>query len=129
MECVPVFHCQQAYGVVLHYDSVYYQKITYSGDTKPCPLFVEKSMGANLMIHEATFYDDFESIESMSHSTLTQAITAGYTSGAERLLLTHFSNFIYPIFYNIIILKQVRGIKKLICMLLWMVMILIFMTI
>lgn len=36
----------------------------------PCPAFVEKASNSTLMIHEATFSDDFEEAGCRNHSTL-----------------------------------------------------------
>ncbi|KRW99632.1 hypothetical protein PPERSA_03433 [Pseudocohnilembus persalinus] len=91
IQAVPVIHCQQAYGIVIQYNNNYINKISFSGDTMPCPAFVEKASNSTLMIHEATFSDDFEEAGCRNHSTLGQAVTVGYTSLTEKLLLTHFS--------------------------------------
>ena len=53
---VPVIHCPQAYGVIISYkDNI---KLSFSGDTRPCPLFAEKAINSDIMVHEGTFGND-----------------------------------------------------------------------
>lgn len=54
---VPVFHCPQAYGIVMSHSSGI--KISYSGDTRPWPAFTKAASNSTLLIHEATFSDAY----------------------------------------------------------------------
>ncbi len=47
---VPVQHCRDAFGVVLHLRCGI--KLVYSGDTRPCDALVLAGFGAALLIHE-----------------------------------------------------------------------------
>lgn len=96
----PVIHCPQAFGVVLKAadrvnssgKTIPGWKIVYSGDTRPCPELVKASHGATVLIHEATFEDGMiEEAVARNHSTTTEAIEAGDSAGAYRIILTHFS--------------------------------------
>jgi ribonuclease Z len=67
-------------------------KIVYSGDTRPCRGILTLAKGANLLIHECTFGDEFrERAETELHSTPGQAATLAKKAGVERLILTHIS--------------------------------------
>lgn len=52
---VPVDHCPQAFGICLQHTSGV--KISYSGDTRPWPPFIEAAKNSTLLIHEATFHN------------------------------------------------------------------------
>eukprot|EP00899_Mesostigma_viride_P020766 jgi/Mesvir1/28691/Mv11183-RA.1 len=67
-------------------------KIALSGDTRPCPKLVERSRGATVLIHEATFENDMpEEALAKKHSMTREAIESGVAAGAWRTILTHFS--------------------------------------
>ncbi|KRT80632.1 hypothetical protein AMK59_5821 [Oryctes borbonicus] len=87
---VLVRHCPNAFGVSFTHNDGY--KITYSGDTMPCPNLVKLGMNSDLLIHEATMEDELagEAVVKM-HSTTSQAITIGKEMNAKYILLTHFS--------------------------------------
>ncbi|KAL8118657.1 hypothetical protein AgCh_016251 [Apium graveolens] len=96
----PVIHCPQAFGIALRAadrlnddgKSVPGWKIVYSGDTRPCPELIKASLGATVLIHEATFEDGMvEEAIARNHSTTSEAIEAGNSAGAYRIILTHFS--------------------------------------
>lgn len=98
----PVVHCREgeAFGVILkareRLDNAGAMKpgwkIVYSGDTRPCMEVVRASHGATLLIHEATFDDSLaEEAVARKHSTTKEAIEVGESSGAYRVILTHFS--------------------------------------
>lgn len=55
---VPTIHCKQSYGIVITY--VNEIKISYSGDTRPSPWFIEASKNCDVMIHEATFPNNLQ---------------------------------------------------------------------
>ncbi|KAK9692788.1 Metallo-beta-lactamase superfamily [Popillia japonica] len=87
---VLVRHCPNAFGICFTHNDGY--KITYSGDTMPCPNLVKLGMNSDLLIHEATMEDELagEAVIKM-HSTTSQAVTAGKNMNAKFTLLTHFS--------------------------------------
>ncbi|XP_047270115.1 tRNAse Z TRZ4, mitochondrial isoform X1 [Capsicum annuum] len=97
----PVVHCPdtEAFGVILesaermnHDKVVPGWKVVYSGDTRPCSQVIEASLGATILIHEATFEDGLvEEAIARNHSTIKEAIEVGDSAGAYRVILTHFS--------------------------------------
>ncbi|KAM7255736.1 hypothetical protein ACFE04_008634 [Oxalis oulophora] len=96
----PVVHCPQAFGIVLkakeRINSVGVVipgwKIVYSGDTRPCKELEKASLGATVLIHEATFEDGLmDEAIARNHSTTKEAIDIGERAGVYRIVLTHFS--------------------------------------
>lgn len=69
------------------------RKVVLSGDTRPCDALVAAAMGADLLVHEATFSDDEQAraLETR-HSTGREAGRVGRDARAARLVLTHFSS-------------------------------------
>ena len=89
-EAVPVIHCYDSYGLVMEHVSGW--KIVYSGDTRPCPLLVQRGQKCTLLIHEATLEDGMEEdARKKRHSTVGQAVKVGVDMQAKATLLTHFS--------------------------------------
>lgn len=68
------------------------RKVVITGDTRPCAATIEQSVGADLLVHEATFGDEEQprALETM-HSTAREAATVAKMAGVKRLALTHFS--------------------------------------
>jgi ribonuclease Z len=66
--------------------------IVITGDTRPCARTIEQAVGADLLVHEATFGDEdaARAAETM-HSTAREAATVAKMAGVTRLVLTHFS--------------------------------------
>ncbi|XP_075103366.1 tRNAse Z TRZ4, mitochondrial isoform X6 [Nicotiana tabacum] len=95
----PVVHCPEAFGIILESAErmncgtvVPGWKVVYSGDTRPCSEVIEASLGATILIHEATFEDGLlEEAITRNHSTIKEAIEVGRSAGAYRIILTHFS--------------------------------------
>ncbi|KAF4148804.1 Beta-lactamase superfamily domain [Phytophthora infestans] len=87
---VRVFHCYDSYGLVLTLQGG--KKLVYSGDTKPCNDLVLAGMGAELLVHEATFDDSMEQDAKLKkHSTVGQALDIAQRMRARQVILTHFS--------------------------------------
>jgi len=68
------------------------RRIVITGDTRPCAATIEASVGADLLVHEATFGDEeaARAVETM-HATAREAATVAKMAGVKRLALTHFS--------------------------------------
>ncbi|KAG1697575.1 hypothetical protein DVH05_016014 [Phytophthora capsici] len=87
---VRVFHCYDSYGLVLTLNGG--KKLVYSGDTKPCNDLVVAGMGAELLVHEATFDDSMEKDAAVKkHCTVGQALDIARRMRARQVVLTHFS--------------------------------------
>ncbi|GLG95661.1 Ribonuclease Z, mitochondrial [Gryllus bimaculatus] len=87
---VPVKHCPNAFGIAFKHTNNW--KLTYSGDTMPCPQLVDLGQGSDVLIHEATMEDELlDEARIKLHSTTSQAIEMGKKMNAKFILLTHFS--------------------------------------
>ena len=87
---VPVIHNKHACGVSITHKSGW--KIVYSGDTRPCQALVDAGKDCDLLIHEATFADNFkEDAVKKRHCTNSEAVEIGMKMKAKFILLTHFS--------------------------------------
>ena len=68
------------------------RKIVYSGDTRPFRGFARFAVGADLVVHEATFDDALvEKAEVDGHSTPSQAALEAKRAKVKKLILTHIS--------------------------------------
>jgi len=68
------------------------RKIVYSGDTRPFKGFVKFAVGADLVIHEATFDDELTEKAALDgHCTPGQAALQAKRAKAKMLVLTHLS--------------------------------------
>jgi len=63
-------------------------KIVYSGDTSPCDNVIKIAEGADILIHDSTF---FREIEDRRHSGAMEAAEIAKKAGVKKLILTHFS--------------------------------------
>ena len=69
------------------------KSIAYCLDTRPCEMSVQLARDVDLLIHEATYTDEFAlEAQSYGHSTAAQAARTARDAGARRLLITHFSS-------------------------------------
>lgn len=92
---VRALHCPFSYSSIMDYKLSEYQNfvVSYSGDTRPNPAFSKVGHGSDLLIHEATFGNDFakDAVEK-KHSTMIEAIYTGLRMNCSKLILTHFSS-------------------------------------
>lgn len=106
LESVRVYHCYEAFGLVLKLSHVSMTqdqktrdwKIVYSGDTRPCKALMEAGQDADVLIHEATFESSrVEDAVKKKHCTVSEAIQVSKSMKAKHVILTHFSQR-YPVF-------------------------------
>ncbi|MEK6289419.1 MAG: ribonuclease Z [Acidobacteriota bacterium] len=69
------------------------KSVAYCLDTRPCENSLELARGVDLLIHEATYTEEFAAeAQQYGHSTAAQAARTARDAGARRLLITHFSS-------------------------------------
>ena len=65
--------------------------VVYSSDTSPCPSLLALAKGADVLIHEATFFhSEAARAASDNHTTGYQAGEVAKQAGVKRLILCHF---------------------------------------
>ncbi|KAA3660118.1 MAG: ribonuclease Z [Calditrichaeota bacterium] len=66
--------------------------VAYCIDTSPCDASVELAKGADVLVHEATFYSRNADVAEISgHSTAQEAAQIAKQAGVHHLILSHFS--------------------------------------
>ena len=68
------------------------KSVAYCLDTRPCAMSIELARGVDLLVHEATYTEEFaREAREYGHSTAAQAARTARDAGANQLLITHFS--------------------------------------
>jgi ribonuclease Z len=68
------------------------KSVAYCLDTRPFAMSLELARGVDLLIHEATYTEEFaQEARDYGHSTAAQAARTARDAGAQRLVITHFS--------------------------------------
>ncbi len=67
------------------------RKVVYTGDCVPCEQTVEIAQGADVLIHESTYANDFPDANKHGHSTAAQAAFIAKAARVGMLYLTHIS--------------------------------------
>jgi ribonuclease Z len=69
------------------------RRVVYTGDTRPTKATVEIAREADLLIHDATFGDDWaDRARETGHATAREASKTAHRAGAKHLALTHISS-------------------------------------
>jgi ribonuclease Z len=67
------------------------RKVVYTGDCVPCEQTVELAQGADYLVHESTYANDFPDANKHGHSTAAQAAFIAKAARVAHLYLTHIS--------------------------------------
>jgi ribonuclease Z len=68
------------------------RRIVFSGDTRPCRALFDASVGADVLVHEATFLEEErDRADETGHTTALQAARLARDAGVHLLALTHVS--------------------------------------
>ncbi|KAL3936705.1 MAG: hypothetical protein SGBAC_008036 [Bacillariaceae sp.] len=87
---VRVAHCRDAFAVIL--ENTCFGRLVYSGDCRPSGALAYAALGADLLIHEATFANGMEAEATLKrHSTVGEALQVASDMKAKAVILTHFS--------------------------------------
>lgn len=94
IKTVRALHCAWAYSISIKFnvtdDSTF--KVSYSGDTRPNPKFVDIGYGSDLLLHESSLDNELiEEAIAKKHSTMIEAINVSKFMNCPKVILTHFS--------------------------------------
>jgi ribonuclease Z len=67
------------------------KKIVYSGDTLPHDNIVKLAEGADVLIHDTTFFEERNAQFEYRHATLDEVLKIATKAGVKKLVLTHIS--------------------------------------
>jgi ribonuclease Z len=68
------------------------RRVTITGDTRPAESTIAAAVGADLLVHEATFADEEQArAAETGHSTAREAAMVAAAAKVRRLVITHFS--------------------------------------
>ena len=67
------------------------KRVVYSGDTMPCKNIITISEGADILIHDSTFFEDESDESNYRHSNFDEVIGISKKAGVKQLVLTHIS--------------------------------------
>ncbi len=67
------------------------KRVVYSGDTMPCKNMVTISQGADILIHDSTFFENESDESNYRHSNFDEVIDISKKAGVKQLVLTHIS--------------------------------------
>ncbi|EGV62301.1 ribonuclease Z [Yamadazyma tenuis] len=87
-------HCYWSYSVSIEFQIDVNEtfKVSFSGDTRPNPSFVEIGLGSDLLIHEASLDNELiEEAIAKKHTTMIEAVNVARYMNCPKLILTHFS--------------------------------------
>jgi ribonuclease Z len=65
------------------------KKVVYSGDTMPCNNIIKLAEGADLLIHDSTFFEDFGG--DYRHATFEDVLRIAEKAKVKKIILTHIS--------------------------------------
>ncbi len=65
-------------------------KIVYTGDTKPCENILKIAKDADILIHDATFFEE-DKVRGTGHTNIKQACRLARKANVKKLILTHVS--------------------------------------
>lgn len=95
IQTVRALHCAWAYSISITFDLKDQGetfKVSYSGDTRPNPKFVEIGYGSDLLIHESSLDNELiEEAIAKKHSTMIEAVNVSRFMNCPKVILTHFS--------------------------------------
>ncbi|KAI3402608.2 hypothetical protein KGF56_004700 [Candida oxycetoniae] len=94
IQCVRALHCPWSYSSTFKFKQSENETFTvsFSGDTRPNPLFATIGKGSDLLIHEASLDTQWlDEAIAKKHSTMIEAVAVCKMMDCPKLILTHFS--------------------------------------